>query len=73
MSETNAKEAKDTSRNDEELIPQDHEKGPGWFLKISYLVITIFCLYYLFTYWNWKSDYDRQQEQLQTEIIESQK
>jgi len=58
--------------NEEDLIPQNHERGPGWFLKISYLVIAMFCVYYLFTYWNWKSDYELQQEQIQSEILNSQ-
>ncbi len=57
--------------DDEELIPQNHERGPGWFLKISYIVITAFCLYYLFTFWNWKSSYEVQQEQIQAEIAKS--
>lgn len=54
--------------DDDELIPQDHERGPGWFLKISYGVIVAFCVYYLFTYWDWKSSYDLQQEEIQKKI-----
>lgn len=45
----------------DDIILQDEEQGPGWFLKISYLIITIFCLYYLFTNWNWQSDYELHQ------------
>ena len=47
---------------DEETIPQNDVQGPGWFLKLSYVVIVIFCFYYLFTYWNWKSDYEQDLE-----------
>lgn len=54
--------------DDDELIPQDHQRGPGWFLKIAYGVIIIFCVYYLFTYWDWKSGYDLQQEEIQKKI-----
>ncbi|MDZ7291570.1 MAG: hypothetical protein ONB44_16570 [candidate division KSB1 bacterium] len=57
--------------DDDELIPQNHERGPGWFLKISYVVIIAFCVYYLFTYWSWKSGYDKQQEQIKKEIAAS--
>jgi hypothetical protein len=53
---------------DEEVIQQDHKRGPGWFLKISYIIITLFCLYYLFTFWDWKSSYDKQQTKIETEL-----
>jgi hypothetical protein len=53
---------------DDKTMQQNHERGPGWFLKISYAVIIIFCIYYLFTYWDWKSNYDVQQEQLQHQM-----
>lgn len=53
---------------EEVLIDQDHKKGPGWFLITAYVVISAFCLYYLFTYWNWQSDYDKQQEEVNTRI-----
>ncbi len=54
----NASEVEINAAYDEETIPQDESQGPGWFLKLSYVVIVAFCLYYLFTYWNWKSDYE---------------
>ena len=53
---------------DDEIIKQDNERGPGWFLKIAYGVITVVCVYYLFTYWNWKSSYEEQQDQIQTQL-----
>lgn len=53
---------------DEDVIPQDHDRGPGWFLKIAYVVITLFCVYYLVTYWNWQSDYDLQQAEIEQKI-----
>lgn len=53
---------------DEEVIQQDHKRGPGWFLKISYIIITLFCLYYLFTFWDWKSSYDEQQTKIEIEL-----
>lgn len=53
---------------DDEVIQQDHKRGPGWFLKISYIIITLFCIYYLFAYWDWKSSYDEQQTQIQTQL-----
>ena len=67
MSDTTTEERAENAADDE-IIPQDHERGPGWFLKIAYLVITVFCVYYLFTYWDWQSDYDKQQAQIQQEI-----
>lgn len=54
--------------NDDEMIQQNHERGPGWFLKIAYAVIVAFCAYYLFSYWNWQSSYDEQQTQIQKQI-----
>lgn len=53
---------------DEVVMAQDHERGPGWFLKVSYVVITLFCIYYLYTYWDWKSEYDVQQEKIQMQL-----
>jgi hypothetical protein len=53
---------------DDEPIKQNDHQGPGWFLKIAYVVISIFCVYYLFTYWNWQSNYQEQQQQIQTQI-----
>jgi hypothetical protein len=53
---------------DDDLIEQNNERGPGWFLKITYIVVPLFMLYYLFTYWNWKSNYQIQQEQIQQQI-----
>jgi hypothetical protein len=53
---------------EEVIIDQDHKKGPGWFLIISYVVIVIFCFYYLFAEWNWKSDYEVEQNRLKAEI-----
>ncbi len=57
-----------TGELEETVIEQDHKKGPGWFLLLSYIVISLFCIYYLFTRWDWKSDYDLDQEKVQTEI-----
>ena len=54
--------------NDDEMIQQNHERGPGWFLKIAYAVIVAFCAYYLFTYWNWQSSYDDQHTEIQKQI-----
>jgi len=53
---------------EEPIIEQDHKKGPGWFLIISYIVIAVFCVYYMFSQWEWKSDYDLQQEQVNAQI-----
>ncbi len=53
---------------DDEVIEQNHERGPGWFLKIAYVVISLFCLYYLYTYWNWQSNYQEQQAQINAQI-----
>ncbi|MCP4402763.1 MAG: hypothetical protein GY801_36355 [bacterium] len=49
-------------------IEQDHKKGPGWFLILSYILVTLFCIYYLFANVNWKSNYDKQQETIRTEL-----
>ncbi|HTR99514.1 MAG TPA: hypothetical protein VML00_07155 [Bacteroidota bacterium] len=49
-------------------IPQNHERGPGWFLRIAYVVIALSCIYYLFTNWNWKSNYQEQQEKIRSEL-----
>ncbi len=54
---------------EDQVIPQNHERGPGLFLKLSYLVIVAFCLYYCFANWAWKSDYDLQQEKIATEAV----
>ncbi len=54
--------------NDDDFMEQNHERGPGWFLKIAYVVIALFCLYYLFTYWNWQSNYDEQQASIRATI-----
>ena len=61
-------EIKETPMDPEDLIPQDEERKPGWFLLLSYVVIVAFCIYYLVTYWDWKSDYDVQQEKIKTEM-----
>lgn len=49
-------------------IKQDHEKGPGLFLKLSYVVIVIFCIYYLFAYFNWKSSYDLEMDRVNQQM-----
>ena len=54
--------------NDDGAIQQNNETGPGWFLKITYVVVTAVCIYYLFTYWNWQSNYQEQQTQIQTKL-----
>ena len=54
--------------SDDGEITQRHDTGPGWFLKIAYVVITASCLYYLFTYWNWQSNYQEQQAEIQKQI-----
>jgi hypothetical protein len=53
---------------DDDVIQQDNTRGPGWFLKVAYVVIALFCAYYLFTYWDWQSDYQTQQAEIQTQI-----
>ena len=55
MVETSSK----TLFEEEEIIHQDEKKGPGWFLKITYIIILLFCLYYLFTFWDYKTDTDK--------------
>lgn len=57
-----------TSAANDDIILQDEKRGPGWFLKLAYVVINAVCVYYLFTYWDWKSNYDLQQEQIQKQI-----
>ncbi len=52
---------KNESKPEVEVMEQNHERGPGLFLKISYVVITLFCIYYAYAYWNWQSSYERQQ------------
>ena len=54
-------------------IEQDHKKGPGWFLILTYIVVTIFCIYYFFTYKDWKSNYEVQQEEIKTKIEQTTK
>jgi len=49
--------------DDDEIIHQNHERGPGWFLRIAYIVIALSCIYYFFQYRDWKSNYQLQQEQ----------
>ncbi len=55
----------------ETIIEQDHQKGPGKFLILAYLVISAFCIYYLFANWDWKSDYEIQQQEIRSEIDQS--
>jgi hypothetical protein len=57
-----------TTDVNDEIILQDEKRGPGWFLKLAYVVITAVCIYYLFTYWDWKSSYELQQEELQKQM-----
>ncbi len=57
----------DTYTDDGE-ITQNNERGPGWFLKIAYVVIAAFCIYYLYDNWSWKSNYDKQQEEIQAKL-----
>ncbi len=54
--------------HDDGEIKQNHDTGPGWFLKIAYVVIAATCIYYLFTYWDWQSNYQEQQTQIQTKL-----
>ena len=49
-------------------IEQDEKKGPGWFLILSYIGITIFCVYYFFAYYNWKSSYEIEHEKIMKQI-----
>jgi len=53
---------------EEILIEQNHTRGPGWFLKISYVCIVAFMIYYCFAHWNWKSDYQKHMETEQVEV-----
>jgi hypothetical protein len=52
----------------ETIIDQDHKRNPGWFLIASYIVISIFCVYYLVSNWGWKSDYEIQQQELRAKV-----
>jgi hypothetical protein len=54
--------------NDDGEIQQNHNTGPGWFLKIAYVVIALFCIYYGFTHWSWQSSYQQQQAQIQAKL-----
>lgn len=51
-------------------IEQNSEQGPGWFLKISYVVIIVFLFFYWFSYKNWKSTYDHEMEKKQQKVEE---
>jgi hypothetical protein len=53
---------------DEDFMEQNNERGPGWFLKIAYIVIAAFCIYYAFTYWDWKSSYEEQQAEIRAQL-----
>jgi hypothetical protein len=57
----------DTYEDDGE-IHQNHDTGPGWFLKITYIVVSLVCIYYAWTYWNWQSNYEEQQAVIRTQI-----
>jgi hypothetical protein len=54
--------------NDDGEIKQNHDTGPGWFLKIAYIVIALSCIYYGYTYWNWQSSYQQQQTEIQAKL-----
>jgi phosphotransferase system glucose/maltose/N-acetylglucosamine-specific IIC component len=51
-------------------IEQNNEQGPGWFLKISYVVIIAFMFVYWFSYKNYKSTYDLEIEKKQQKVEE---
>ncbi len=53
-------------------IKQDHKKGPGWFLILSYIIITIAAILYFFFNKDWKSSYDMQQKDIQQKIEKTQ-
>jgi hypothetical protein len=53
-------------------IQQDHKKGPGWFLILTYIVVAIVCVYYFVTHKDWKSNYDKQQDEIKTKITQTQ-
>ena len=57
-----------TIEYNDDPIQQNHERGPGWFLKIAYVVIAISCVLYLFMQWNYKSSYQEQQEKIKSEL-----
>jgi hypothetical protein len=54
--------------NDDGAIQQNHDTGPGWFLKIAYVVIVVACVYYAFAYWNWQSSYQEQQTEIHLKL-----
>jgi len=49
-------------------IEQDHKKGPGWFLILSYIIIILSAILYFVFNKDWKSSYDLQQEEIQKKI-----
>jgi hypothetical protein len=49
-------------------IEQDHQRGPGLFLKIAYICIAIFMVYYFFAHKDWKSDYEKHMETEEAQI-----
>lgn len=57
-----------TIEYNDDPIAQNHERGPGWFLKIAYVVIAISCVLYLYFNWSWKSSYEEQQAKIKTEL-----
>jgi hypothetical protein len=56
------------TNSDNDMIQQDNEKGPGWFLKLAYLGVSIFMVYYFFTYKDWKSDYQENLDEINKKI-----
>lgn len=54
--------------NNDEIIEQNHERGPGWFLKISYIVIIASSISYWFLNHNWKSSYEEQQDKIHMQL-----
>jgi hypothetical protein len=55
-------------RTDEGAIEQNEDIGPGWFLMTTYVVITVGCLWYLFSNWTWQSGYDKQIATIEQEV-----
>lgn len=51
-------------------IEQNEEVGPGWFLKISYVVIIAFMFVYWYAYKDYKSTYDQEIEKKQQKVEE---
>ncbi len=49
-------------------IEQDGEKGPGLFLKLSYVIIIIWGIYYFVTYKDWKSSYDLEMQKVNKKL-----